>query len=65
MFTAISKLTICLVAASATSAVSGVPSARPSRKDRTFSSPAINTLIEGLEPLFKVSLLVISTVTIF
>ena len=30
-----------------------MPSVRPPRKDRTFSSPAINALIEDLKPLFK------------
>ena len=56
MFTALAKFTFYLgvVSASASVAMSGVPSVRPSRKDRTFSSPAINTLIEELQPLFKV-----------
>jgi uncharacterized protein len=48
----LTTLTFFLGAASAVIA-SEVPSGRPSFKDRTFSSPAINTLIEELKPLFK------------
>jgi meiotically up-regulated gene 157 (Mug157) protein len=45
-------LTIALGVTSAAFA-SEVPSVRPAREDRTFSSPAINKLIEDLRPLFK------------
>jgi meiotically up-regulated gene 157 (Mug157) protein len=53
----LAAVTFALVVATATASAGAgageVPHVRPARGDRTFSSPAINALIEQLTPLFK------------